>query len=107
MLDFCGGGFCGVLLGILAKMGIKTWCFDGQFVVGCVVNLDKKTATFVVGERGTGVRGLFFFEVPFGNLEPIEKRVYLGSPLQCFQRWRTVPFGRIMSPGEMPAGQLP
>jgi hypothetical protein len=27
------------LLGVLAKLGCKTWCFDGQFVVVCVVDV--------------------------------------------------------------------
>jgi hypothetical protein len=25
----------------------------------------------------------------------------------CFQRWRTVPLDKVMSPGAWPAGQLP
>jgi hypothetical protein len=44
----CKGGFlaiffamavCGVLLGFLGKMGGRTSCFDGEFVVKCVVKL--------------------------------------------------------------------
>jgi hypothetical protein len=27
------------LLGVLAKTGAKTWCFGGEFVVVCVVNV--------------------------------------------------------------------
>jgi hypothetical protein len=30
---------CGILLGFLGKMGGKTSCFDGEFVVECVVKL--------------------------------------------------------------------
>lgn len=26
-----------ILQGVLAKTRVKTWCFDGQFVVFCVV----------------------------------------------------------------------
>jgi hypothetical protein len=32
--------------GILAKSGVKTWCFDGEFVVRCVVNVVLLTARF-------------------------------------------------------------
>jgi hypothetical protein len=28
-----------VLQGVLAKTGVKTWCFCGEFVVECVVNV--------------------------------------------------------------------
>jgi hypothetical protein len=28
-----------LLQGVFAKTGGKTWCFDGQFVVECVVNV--------------------------------------------------------------------
>jgi hypothetical protein len=30
---------CGVLQGFLGKTGGRTWCFDGEFVVECVVKL--------------------------------------------------------------------
>jgi hypothetical protein len=30
---------CGVLQGFLKKMGGFVWCFDGQFVVRCVVKM--------------------------------------------------------------------
>jgi hypothetical protein len=30
---------CGVLQGFLGKIGVKTSCFDGEFVVECVVKL--------------------------------------------------------------------
>jgi hypothetical protein len=33
-----GGAKCEIS-GVFAKAGGKTWCFDGQFVVGCVVNV--------------------------------------------------------------------
>jgi hypothetical protein len=36
-LFWCGG--CPFLLGVLAKAGDKTWCFCGEFVVDCVVNV--------------------------------------------------------------------
>jgi hypothetical protein len=35
---FLKGGF-GVFAGGFAKTGGKTWCFGGQFVVECVVNV--------------------------------------------------------------------
>jgi hypothetical protein len=35
--EFNLGGDLWFLLGVLAKTGAQTWCFDGQFVVGCVV----------------------------------------------------------------------
>jgi hypothetical protein len=36
---FFGLPVCGVLQGILGKTGGRTWCFDGEFVVKCVVKL--------------------------------------------------------------------
>jgi hypothetical protein len=36
---FFGWPVCGVLQGILEKTGGRTWCFDGEFVVKCVVKL--------------------------------------------------------------------
>jgi hypothetical protein len=38
-LIFCTVGVCGVLQGFLGKTGGRTWCFDGAFVVECVVKL--------------------------------------------------------------------
>jgi hypothetical protein len=34
-----GEASCGVLQGFLRKVGYKTWCFGGEFVVICVVNV--------------------------------------------------------------------
>jgi hypothetical protein len=34
---FLLGVVCGVLQGVLGKMGEKTWYFGGEFVVNCVV----------------------------------------------------------------------
>jgi hypothetical protein len=36
---FFGRGGLVFLLGVLAKMGGKTWCFGGEFVVVCVVKM--------------------------------------------------------------------
>jgi hypothetical protein len=36
---FFGWPVCSVLQGILEKTGGRTWCFDGEFVVECVVKL--------------------------------------------------------------------
>jgi len=30
---------CAVLLGILGKLGVLTWCFGGEVVVICMVNV--------------------------------------------------------------------
>jgi hypothetical protein len=35
-----------VFQGFFAKRGAKTWCFDGQFVVLCVVSVVLLTAGF-------------------------------------------------------------
>jgi hypothetical protein len=40
-----GGWFCGFavfLRGVLEKEGVWVWCFDGEFVVECVVEVDWK-----------------------------------------------------------------
>jgi hypothetical protein len=39
LLIFFGGGISVFLLGVLAKTGGRTWFFDGEFVVECVVNV--------------------------------------------------------------------
>jgi hypothetical protein len=36
---FFGRGGLAFFLGVLAKTGAKTWCFGGEFVVVCVVNM--------------------------------------------------------------------
>jgi hypothetical protein len=36
---FFASGVFTFLLGFLGKMGGTTWCFDGEFVVLCVVNV--------------------------------------------------------------------
>jgi hypothetical protein len=37
--DFFGAGGLAFLQGFFAKTWCKLWCFDGQFVVLCVVNV--------------------------------------------------------------------
>jgi hypothetical protein len=38
-VDFFGCGGLVFLLGVFAKMHVKTWCFGGEFVVVCVVKM--------------------------------------------------------------------
>jgi len=35
-------GFMVFLRGVLEKEGVWVWCFDGEFVVKCVVEVDVK-----------------------------------------------------------------
>jgi hypothetical protein len=51
---------CGVLLGFLRKRGVLTWCFCGEVVVFCVVNVVIKQSPFVVMKDVTRIPGLFF-----------------------------------------------
>jgi hypothetical protein len=37
--DFFGVGSCGVLQGYLRKTGVFMWCFDGENVVSCMVDV--------------------------------------------------------------------
>jgi hypothetical protein len=37
--DFFWAGSCGVLQGIFRKTGVFMWCFDGENVVSCVVDV--------------------------------------------------------------------
>jgi hypothetical protein len=37
--DFFWRGSCGVFRGILQKISVLWWFFDGENVVGCVVNM--------------------------------------------------------------------
>jgi hypothetical protein len=37
--DFFWAGSCGVLQGFLQKTGVFMWCFDGENVVSCVVDV--------------------------------------------------------------------
>jgi hypothetical protein len=44
-----GGWFCGFTAffeGYFGKRGCLVWCFDGEFVVVCVVEMDWKQRTF-------------------------------------------------------------
>jgi hypothetical protein len=34
------------LRGVLEKEGVWVWCFDGEFVVECVANVDAEQRTF-------------------------------------------------------------
>jgi hypothetical protein len=34
-VSFCG--FAGLFEGVFGKTGVFVWCFDGEFVVNCVV----------------------------------------------------------------------
>ncbi|WP_353072374.1 hypothetical protein [Tunturiibacter gelidiferens] len=49
------------LLGVLAKMGAKTWCFGGEFVVFCVVNVVSKQPVFRARKMRHGFRVYFEF----------------------------------------------
>jgi len=57
---FCGGQ--AFLLGVLAEMRVLLWCFCGQFVVLCVVNVVLWRPLF----RARKIRQLF--EVYFSSL---------------------------------------
>ncbi|MBB5339966.1 putative membrane-anchored protein [Edaphobacter lichenicola] len=48
------------LLGFLRKTAAKTWCFDGEVVVFCVVNVVIKQSSFVVMGNVTRILSLFF-----------------------------------------------
>jgi hypothetical protein len=39
-------GFAGVFEGRFGKSGESLWCFCGENVVGCVVNVDRKLRVF-------------------------------------------------------------
>jgi hypothetical protein len=60
---FLMGGFCGVLLGFLRKMGAEAWCFGGEVVVFCVVKVVIKQSPFVVTGNVTRIPD-FFLAVP-------------------------------------------
>jgi hypothetical protein len=51
-------------LGILEKTGGKTWCFCGEFVVECVVNVDRKQLLLWWANVGQ-VFEVYFLGVPF------------------------------------------
>jgi hypothetical protein len=45
-----GVGICGfavVLRGVLGEGGVSVWCFDGEFVVECVAEMDARQCTFL------------------------------------------------------------
>ena len=56
-------------MGILEKPGGRTWCFDGQFVVECVVNVDRKQPMLWWANVGQ-VCEVYFWEFRFGTLQP-------------------------------------
>jgi hypothetical protein len=43
-----------VLQGVLAKTGVKTWCFCGEFVVECVVKRGVLMVSFHARKMGQG-----------------------------------------------------
>jgi hypothetical protein len=52
--DLLWRGGCPFLLGVLAKTGDKTWCFCGEFVVDCVVNVVLLRTVFCGRRMGQG-----------------------------------------------------
>jgi hypothetical protein len=52
--------FACVFEGVLEKMVGWVWCFCGEFVVGCVANVNEKTAVARNPKKGTGILTLFF-----------------------------------------------
>jgi len=54
------------LLGVLGKTGAKTWCFGGEFVVLCVVNVVLKQHVFELEKYATD-SGFIFEHSRFGN----------------------------------------
>ena len=55
---FLQAGLC-VLLGFFGKVSAKTWCFGGQIVVICVVNVVLKAAMFRALKNVTHILDLF------------------------------------------------
>jgi hypothetical protein len=51
--------------GVLGKDGVSVWCFDGDFVVECVAEVESKQCTFRRLKRRQD------FEIYFSSLEPI------------------------------------
>jgi hypothetical protein len=60
------GGSCGVFQGILRKMGVLRWFFDGENVVECVVKVVFWQALFT-GEKMRQVLGFISGASRFGN----------------------------------------
>jgi hypothetical protein len=52
------------LLGFLAKTGAKTWCFDGEFVVVCVVNVVLRHHVFYARKMRHEF-WIYFYGFPF------------------------------------------
>jgi hypothetical protein len=59
-------GFAGVFGGGFGKTGVCVWCFCGEFVVDCVVNVDTKPQLFRCRKMGQR------FEVYFSLLRSTE-----------------------------------
>jgi hypothetical protein len=46
--------FACVLRGVLGNVGGWVWCFCGEFVVGCVANVDEKPTLQGIRKKGQG-----------------------------------------------------
>jgi hypothetical protein len=68
---FCGGMV--FLLGVLGKCGVLLWCFCGEFVVECVVNVVSFRSLLWRLEMGQG------FELYFGGEGKTEATTNTGS----------------------------
>jgi hypothetical protein len=55
------------LLGVLAKTGAKTWCFGGEFVVVCVVNVVVQQP-LISAKKMRHRFWIYFYGFPFWEL---------------------------------------
>ena len=83
---------CGVLLGIFGNLGVLTWCFCGEFVVDCVVNVVSLRSLFRGWKLGQGSRIYFF-----AGLAAIRngQQQYAVTPLRCSRSAEFLSFGGV------------
>jgi hypothetical protein len=69
---------CGVLLGFFGKTGVQAWCFCGEFVVGCVVNVVLLPTLFRGGKIGQGLRIYFWWLAAAHEPNPTQQQIPAG-----------------------------
>jgi hypothetical protein len=68
--NFFGRDVSSFLLGVSAKTGAKTWCFGGQLVVFCMVNVVFKQSVFRARKMRHGF-WIYFEWFPFREYDSL------------------------------------
>jgi hypothetical protein len=85
--------FACVFEGVLEKMVGCVWCFCGEFVVGCVANVDEETAVARNRKKGTEILTLFLIGGTGGHPEGLA----VALTRQVDRAFGKVTYGNLLS----------